>query len=163
MLDKKIVGAINKQIGMEYYSAYLYLSISVYYEDTGLFGFEKWYKVQAQEECGHAAKFITYLQDNDAAVVLPAIDAPKATFADGIEPANIAYDHECKITASIIEIAKIAQEVNDFRTLNFLDWFHKEQLEDEHNASDVLKRLSHFGSSTQGLIYMDKEMGDRIQ
>lgn len=162
MLDKKLVDAINEQIGMEYSSAYLYLNISLYYDESGLFGFQKWYQLQAKEECAHAERLITYLQDNDAKVALPAIPAPTQTFTDGIAPAKFAYEQECAITASFVKISKVAKEVEDFRTLDFLNYFHKEQLEEERVASDLLKRLDHFGTDQNGLIYMDKEMGDRV-
>lgn len=163
MLDKKIVDALNKQIGMEYHSAYVYLNISLYYEDLGLSGFENWFKVQAREECEHAERIIAYLQDNDAEVVLPAIPAPAQKFKNALEPAEISYKNECDVSKAFLDIAKIAKDVDDFRTIDFLNWFHKEQVEEERTASDLVKRMTLFGTEAKGLIYMDKEMGERIK
>lgn len=161
MLKNTIVKLINEQVGKEFYSAYLYLQISIFFEAQALFGFEKWYKIQAKEEITHAEKFIQYLQDNDADVDLPAIDRPPVKFKNNEEALKKALEHERLITESINGIALEAKKANDFRTSHFLNWYHEEQLEDEKNASDRLKEFQRFGSETKGLVTLDEEMGRR--
>ncbi len=161
MLSDEMIRMINEQIGREYYSAYLYLQISIYFEARALFGFERWYKIQAKEECTHAGKFINYLQDNDAPVELPAIDKPVVGFPDNGAPLRKALEHERYITDSINAIAVQAKKDDDFRTAHFLNWFQDEQLEDEKQASDLLKKFQHFGSETKGLVVLDEELGQR--
>ncbi len=161
MLSDTMIRMINEQIGREYYSAYLYLQISIYFEARALFGFESWYKIQAKEECTHAGKFISYLQDNDAAVELPAVDKPEIDFPNNGAPLQKALEHERYITDSINALAEQAKKDNDFRTAHFLNWFQDEQLEDEKQASDLIKKFQHFGSETKGLVVLDDELGRR--
>jgi len=66
MLSKKIENAINKQINAELWSAYLYLSMSAYFESINLSGFANWMRVQAQEEVEHAMKGLSYLSSPSA-------------------------------------------------------------------------------------------------
>ena len=76
MLNQKVADLLNQQINKEFYSAYLYLDFSNYYEAAGLDGFANWYKVQAQEERDHAMLFYQYLQNNNCPVTLEAIEKP---------------------------------------------------------------------------------------
>ena len=73
-MDKKVHELLNQQINKEFYSAYLYLDFSNYFEDAGLDGFANWYKVQAQEERDHAMLFLKYLQMCGEKVSLGAIE-----------------------------------------------------------------------------------------
>ena len=130
MLDKQVVELLNQQVNKEFYSAYLYLDFSNFYYDQGLEGFGNWYKVQAQEERDHAMLFIQYLQNNGEKVVLEAVDKPdialesaKAVLAEGLK-------HEQYVTGLIHNIYDAAYSVKDFRTMQFLDWFVKEQGEE---------------------------------
>ena len=127
MLDKKKVELLNQQVNKEFYSAYLYLDFSNFYYGHGLDGFGNWYKIQAQEERDHAMLFIQYLQNNGERVELDAIGKPdvvlesaKAVLAEGLK-------HEQYVTGLIHNIYDAAYTVKDFRTMQFLDWFVKEQ------------------------------------
>lgn len=161
MLSPEVIEKINQQIGLEFYSAYLYLQFSVEFEKQSLFGFQKWYSVQAAEEVTHAQKFIKYLQDNDADVILPAIKKPDADLSDNGKILQAAFNHELFITKSINDIQVLAGSKDDFRTVHFLDWFHDEQTEDEKNASNLLKQYGMFGNETKGLVVLDEELGQR--
>ena len=65
MLNEKVKGLLNQQVNKEFYSAYLYLDFSNYFEARGLDGFANWYKIQAQEERDHALLFYQYLHNNN--------------------------------------------------------------------------------------------------
>ena len=156
-MDQKVYELINNQINKELYSGYLYLSFADYYEDEGLSGFANWYFVQAQEERDHALIMRKYLLDNDCKVTLTAIDAPDMTFTDHIEPIKAALEHEKYVTSLINDIYAAAKEVNDFRTMKFLDWFIDEQLEEEVNATDMVTKMKLFGSDAKSLYELDQE------
>lgn len=156
-MDQKVYELINNQINKELYSGYLYLSFADYYEDEGLSGFANWYFVQAQEERDHALIMRKYLLDNDCKVTLAAIDAPDMTFTDHIEPIKAALEHEKYVTSLINDIYAAAKEVNDFRTMKFLDWFIDEQLEEEVNATDMVTKMKLFGSDAKSLYELDQE------
>ena len=162
MLHKDVVDLLEQQINKEFYSAYLYLDISNYYYDKNLDGFGNWYKIQAQEERDHALLFLTYLQNNDVYPKMTAIDAPDKTYEDFRAPLTTALKHEQYVTALINAIYAEAMKHNDFRTLQFLDWFVKEQGEEEKNASDLVGRFDLFGSDPKSLYALDAEMATRV-
>lgn len=162
MLDKKLVALLNEQINMEFFSAYLYLEIHGYYADNELNGFANWYYVQTQEERDHALLFFKYLQNNSEKPELKPIAGPGVKFENFREAAVAALEHERKVTASINHIYAEAYALKDFRTMQFLDWFVKEQGEEEKNADSIIKKYDLFGSDPKGLYMLDNELGTRV-
>lgn len=162
MLDKQLVSLMNQQINMEFYSAYLYLDIHDFYVDKELNGFGTWFFVQTQEERDHALLFIKYLQNNSERFKLFDIKAPDFKYDGFRDPAVAAYEHEQKVTASINNIYALAYEKKDFRSMQFLDWFVKEQGEEEKNTEDIIKKYDLFGTDPKGLYMLDQELGARI-
>ncbi len=161
MLNREVASLLEQQINKELYSAYLYLDISNYYYAKNLDGFGNWFKIQAQEERDHAMLFLTYLQNNGEAPKLTAIDAPDQDFANFRDPLAATLVHEEYVTSLIHAIYAEATKANDFRTLQFLDWFVKEQGEEEKNANDLLGRFDLFGSDPKSLYALDAEMAAR--
>ena len=161
-MDKKVAALINDQINKELYSAYLYLDFANYYQDIGLDGFANWYDVQAQEERDHALLFIKYMQNNEIKVTLEAIGKPDVVMKKHIDALCASLTHEQYVTASIHAIYEAAFESRDFRTMQFLDWFVKEQAEEETNANDNIKKMELFGTDSKGLFMLDQEMGTRV-
>ncbi len=162
MLDAKVANLINEQVNKEFYSAYLYLDFSNYYYNEGLDGFGNWYKIQAQEERDHAMLMLTYLQNNGEKVVLEAIAKPDVELKEFIDPLNEGLKHEQYVTSLIHNIYDAANSVRDFRTMQFLDWFVKEQGEEEKNAEDLVKKFTLFGSDPKGLYMLDNELAARV-
>lgn len=162
MLNKELVSLLNNQINMEWYSAYFYLGIHSYYMDKDLNGFGNWFYVQTQEERDHAMLFVKYLLNNNEKVQLQDVKAPDIAFSDFREPANAAFEHEKKVTASINNIYDYAYSVKDFRTMQFLDWFVKEQGEEEKNTEDIVKKYDLFGTDAKGLYLLDAELAARV-
>ena len=162
MLNQEVVKLLNEQINKELYSAYLYLDMANYYADQTLNGFENWFFVQTQEERDHALLFRQYLLDNGESVVLTGIGAPDGKYSDFREPLVKAFEHEKYVTASINKIYESAFKISDFRTMQFLDWFIKEQGEEEKNADDNIKRFDLFASEPKGLYMLDNEMKARV-
>ena len=162
MLNEKVAKLLNQQINDEFYSAYLYLAFSNFYVEKGLNGFANWYKVQAQEERDHALLFLQYMQNNDLEVELDAIDKPEVQLTENIDPLREGLKHEQYVTSLINNIYEAAYSVKDFRTMQFLDWFVKEQGEEETNASELLKKMELFGSDPKGLYMLDNELAGRV-
>jgi len=161
MLSKEVAKLLNEQINKEFYSAYLYLDISNYYNDKNLNGFSNWFKVQAQEERDHAMLFLTYLHNNNEKVTLTSIAGPDKSFADFKAPLAAALEHEIFVTASINNIYEEAAKQKDFRTQQFLNWFIDEQGEEEKNAQELIDRFELFGTDARGLYLLDAELGAR--
>lgn len=162
MLDQKVAELINVQVNKEFYSAYLYLDFANYYREAELNGFANWYQVQAQEERDHAMLFMQYLQNNGGKVTLEAIDKPDKQFEDFGGPLKAGLEHEIYVTGLIHAIYDAAYSVKDFRTMQFLDWFVKEQGEEEKNADNLVKRFELFGHDPKGLYMLDSEMAARV-
>lgn len=162
MLHEKVATLINEQIMKELYSAYLYLDMANYYAEEGLAGFENWFYVQAQEEMDHAMLFRTFLKNNGGKITLLPIEAPKMDYADFGAPPQEAFAHEQSVTASINNIYSVASEQKDYQTLEFLNWFVKEQAEEERNTGDLIKKYSLFGTDAKGLYQLDQELQTRV-
>lgn len=158
----KVAKLINEQINKEFYSAYLYMDFANYYSAQSLNGFEHWFVVQLQEERDHALLFRQYLLNNSEVVVLDAIASPTKTYENFREPLVLALEHEQYVTASINTIYEAAYRNKDFRTMQFLDWFIKEQGEEEKNADDNIKKFDLFASDPKGLYMLDNEMKARL-
>lgn len=161
-MDAKLSELLNHQINEELYSAYLYLTFADYYEDRGLKGFANWYMVQVQEEVAHAKILRRYLLDNDVSVKMLAIAEPDMTFSSDLEPLEAGLGHEKHITECINRCYAAANDVHDFRAMQMLDWFVKEQGEEETNASDMIKNMELFGSDPKGLYALDREYQARM-
>lgn len=162
MLNEKVANLLNTQINKEFYSAYLYLDMANYYKEEGLNGFANWYTVQAQEERDHAMLFIQYLQNNNGRVELEAIDKPDIEFNAFDKPLREGLKHEQYVTGLIHTIYDAAYTEKDFRTMQFLDWFVKEQGEEETNAEDLIKKYELFGNDSKGLYMLDSELAQRV-
>ena len=162
MMNQKVRDLLNQQINKEFYSAYLYLDFSNYFEDAGLDGFANWYKVQAQEERDHAMLFYQYLQNENQKVTLEAIAKPDKVFACHMDVLKAGLEHEEYVTSLINDIYAEAYAVKDFRTMQFLDWFVKEQGEEETNANDMITKMELFGSDPRSLYLLNQELSARV-
>ena len=162
MINEKVAKLINEQINKELYSAYLYLDISIHYDDMNLDGFASWYMIQAQEERDHAMLMYQYLHNNDAKVTLEAIAKPDKVLEGKMKPLEIAYEHEQYVTSLINAIYDAAYEVRDFRTMQFLDWFVKEQGEEEKNSRDLIAKMELFGDDARSLYLLNQELAQRV-
>ena len=161
-MNATVHALLNQQINKEFYSAYLYLDFSNYFERVGLDGFANWYKVQAQEEGDHAMLFYTYLQNEDMTVTLDAIAKPDKSFTAHMEVLEAGLEHERYVTSLINDIYAAAYEARDFRTMQFLDWFVKEQGEEETNANDLITKMELFGSDPKSLYMLNQELAARV-
>ncbi len=162
MLNKKVEKAINDQLNAELHSAYIYYSMSAYFEDKSLKGFGSWMRVQAQEELFHVAKFYQYIIDRGGRVLLQSIDAVETDWESPIAVFENAYRHECYISDRINKLVALAREENDTPTENFLQWFVEEQVEEEATADEKVQELKLIGGEGHGLFMIDREAGQRV-
>ena len=161
-MNEKVAALLNDQINKEFYSAYLYLDMANFYSQKGLDGFANWYEIQAREEQDHAMLMYQYLHNNSVKVTLEAIAKPDKTFETLMDPLKAALAHEQYVTSLINAIYAAAQEVNDYRTTQFLDWFIKEQGEEEKNSSDQITKMELFGDDARSLYMINSELAARV-
>jgi ferritin len=161
MIGKKVESALNDQIGKEFYSTHLYLSMAAQLAAMNLNGFAHWMKIQATEETKHAMKIYEHLNARNGRVVLQQIDAPPSNWKSAKEMFQDAYQHELKVTESIDNIVELARAEKDKATEAFLQWFVNEQVEEEASTNDILQKLQLMGDSPAGLVMLDAELGKR--
>jgi len=157
MLNSRLEKEINKQINAELYSAYLYLSMSAYLSSKNLSGFANWMKVQFEEEQFHALKLYQYILERGGKIELEKIDKPKVVWKDIIEVFEESLAHEELVTSLINNLVDIAIEEKDHATLNMLQWFVAEQVEEEASVSDILDQLKLVDGKGSGLFMLDRE------
>lgn len=160
-MNKSVAEALIKQVNKEFFSAYLYLAMEQQLEDDTMGGMANWMHQQFLEEQFHAIKMMKYLNSRGEKVVLEALEQPKTAWASIGEIFDDVLEHEQLITASINEIQIMAVRENDFATMNFLQWFIDEQIEEEENAVTIIKQVSLIGDNGYGLLMLDKEMALR--
>lgn len=161
-MENKVAEMLNEQINKEFYSAYLYLDIANFYSSKGLDGFAGWFEIQAKEEQDHALLFYKYLHNNDECVTLQLISKPEQVFDEDLSaPLKASLEHEKYVTGRINAIYAAALKADDFRTVQFLDWFVKEQGEEEKNSLDLITKMQLFGSDTKGLYMLNSELAGR--
>ncbi len=163
-MNPKIEKAINEQINAELYSAYLYLSMSSWFDSTGLKGFANWERIQAMEERDHALKFFDYVCARGGRAIMTKIDAPPVSWKSPADAFETQLNHELKVTSLINTLVDLAIAEKDHATVNFLQWFVSEQVEEEENARTILDQLKMISQEKGvGLLYMlDKEMAARV-
>jgi len=161
MINEKIEQALNAQINKEFFSSYLYLSMSSYFQSKNLTGMAAWMKIQADEEHLHATKFYAYVLQKGGRAILTSIETPKSDWKNVLEVFEDTYKHEEFITASINELVNLSLEVKDHATNNFLQWFVTEQVEEEANVTKIIDDLKMIGENSYGVFMLDRELGTR--
>ena len=161
MLKETVLGALNKQINAEMHSAYLYLSMSAYFEDQGLSGFANWMKVQYQEELSHSLKIFDFVNERNGRVILEPIASVPTEFDGVIDVYEKTLEHEQKVTEMINQLMDVAVKASDHATQSFLKWFVDEQVEEEANVNELLDNLKLINGQGNGVFMLNRELQGR--
>lgn len=152
---------MNQQINEELYSAYLYLSMATQFAEMNLSGFARWMEMQAQEEIAHAMKFYGFINERGGRVELKAIKGPQIQWDSALKMMTESLAHEEYITSCIHKLVDLTTGEKDYPTMNLLQWFVDEQVEEESSVSEIVEKLKLIGEHGQGLFMLDREMGAR--
>lgn len=161
MISKTMEKALNTQVNRELYSAYLYLAMSSYFETVNMKGFARWMRVQAKEEQEHALKIYDYILARGGTVSLLEIEAPKAKWSSAGKVFDEVYAHEQKVTAMINGLVDLAIREKDHATFEMLQWFVKEQVEEEEHSGEIVSQIKIFGDIPGHLFCLDEHLGKR--
>ena len=161
MIDEKLQEAFNDQINKEFYSEYLYLAMKVYFQELNLQGFVNWFDVQVQEEHAHAMGMVNYLNDRGGKIDLRAIEKPVVEGNTPLEVFEHVLRHEEYVTSRINHVMDVAEEVKDRAAMHLLDWYIKEQVEEEASVGGVLATLRLIGDDKKALLMLDKDLAAR--
>ena len=146
LTSKKIIGAINEQIGYEFSASMQYYAIAAHFAAEALPQLSQHFFRQAEEEKDHALRFMKYVVDAGGNVVIPAIDAPKSNFKTPKDAVKLSLDQEVTVTKQINALVELARKENDYITINFLQWFLTEQLEEVSSMDNLLKIVERAGN-----------------
>ena len=161
MISTSIVSAVNDQIRHEISSAYLYLSMAAHCESQNLPGFARWLRLQWEEELGHAMRLFDMVHSRGGRVTLGQIDKPQTEFTTVADVFTQVLQHERKVTASINQLYALALKESDYATQVELQWFIKEQTEEERTAEEILVQVKMVGDSPSLLLMLDRQLGAR--
>lgn len=163
MLSAAMQSALNDQIQAELSSAYLYLSMSAWCEVSNLRGFAAWMRRQSREEVSHAMKLFDYITDQNGRVKLKAVEQPPTEFNSAVEIWQKTLEHEKTVTAQIHKLCDLAATENDYPTQEMLQWFVKEQVEEEKTASTNLEQVKMIGAQGPALFFLDRHVGKEAE
>ncbi len=161
MIDGRTQEALNKHANAEFYSSYLYLSMSAYFQSINLTGFAHWMRVQAREELAHAIKFYDQVIERGGRVSLQVVEAPASQWDSPLAAFEEAYRHEQKVTGLINQLVDDAVQSKDHATNAFLQWFVSEQVEEEASVDAIVQKLKLVGGAPGGLFMIDHHLGER--
>jgi len=162
MLSPQMEDALNQQINAEYYSSYLYLSMSAYFESINLAGCANWMRIQAEEEMSHVMKFFHFVAERGGRVKLAAIEGPETDWGGPLAAFEATLTHEQHVTSLINKLVDLALAESDHATNNFLQWFVAEQVEEEASADAVVQQMRLMKDAPGGLFMIDRELGQRV-
>lgn len=162
MINNKMQQEINDQINAEFWSGYLYLSMSAWFTQRNLHGFANWMYVQYQEEFTHGMKMYRYLLDRGGEVTLKPIAAVDTDWKDCVAIFEQTLKHERKVTSLINHLMDTAHDIRDYATISFLNWYIDEQVEEEANAEELLEKLKMIKNDSAALYALDKELSTRV-
>jgi len=163
MLNEKIQDAFNKQLNMELYSGYIYLSMSAHFGSQNLGGMANWMRIQAHEELMHAMRFYNFINERGGRVILAQVDEPKTDWNSALDAFEDALKHEQLVTSLIHGLVDLAVSEKDHAANNFLQWFVEEQVEEENSVQTVVDKLRLVGDNGVALFMLDGELGRRVQ
>lgn len=147
LTNQKVVDAINEQIGNEFGASLQYVAIAAYFAADALPQLAQHFFRQADEEDEHALRFVNYVVDAGGRVVIPAIIAPQSSFKSAEEAIQLSFDQEVQVTHQINALVELARSENDYITINFLQWFLAEQLEEVSSMDTLLKIVQRAGTN----------------
>jgi len=161
MISDSMEDALLTQLNHEFYSAYLYLSMSAFCSHLEFNGAASWLKLQYEEEHMHATKIYNYLVEQGVQVVLKDLKKPPSDFGGILGVFNSSLEHEQRMTARLNDISDQALKEKDHATYNLLQWFVNEQVEEEATLGGIISKLKLVKEDGYGLLMIDNELGER--
>ena len=162
MLTETMQDGLNEHINREFYSSYLYLSMSAYCESINFSGFAHWLRVQSHEEMAHALKLFDLVNDREGRVILQPVGQPPLEFQSLLDVMEQTLAHERDVTELIYHLYELAVKEEDYATQVSLQWFITEQVEEEKAASDIVEQLKMVGDQADALLLLDRQVGIRV-
>ena len=161
MASEKLLNALNDQFNFELLSGYYYMAMASYCSAENMNGFSHFFHAQSKEEYEHAMKLYEYVNDIDGRVRMQAMTEPKNDYSSFLEVFEEALSHEELVTKKIHKLLDLAVEEKDYPTMQFLQWFVEEQVEEEASMKEIISKLERIDGNFNGLYQLDKQLAGR--
>jgi len=161
MISPVTLKALNKQLNEEHYNAMFYLAVSTFAKFAGYLGAEKWLKKQYDEEVEHMEKICDYINEQNRVFTISTMPGVTGNFDELLDIFEAALKREKETTSSVNEVRNVAIAEKDQATEVFMQWYVKEQVQEEDMVQDIVSRLKIAGSNPAALLYLDQELGQR--
>lgn len=161
MLSKKMLNALNEQMNHEFEAAHTYMAMAAWSSSQSLDGFANFFLVQAEEERFHAMKFYKYINDRGEQAIIKGYGDPNNQFESILDVFNNGYKHEQKVTQYIYKLSDIAMDEREHATIQFLNFFLDEQVEEEAMFDTIIEKLKRIQGDNNALFMLDDEFSRR--
>jgi ferritin len=160
-LSEKMTSALNDQMTKEAHASQIYLSYGSWADSQGYGGIANFLFRHAQEERNHMMKILEYILKRGSSVRITSIPDP------GADPSSVnncfekVFEQEVDNTKAIYKVVKLSLEEEDWATWNFMQWFVKEQTEEETLALNLLDKIKIAGGekmNTNILYSFDRDL-----
>jgi ferritin len=156
-IPTSVLSELNRQFNHELSAAHSYRALSLWCEDQNLKGFARYFAKQATEELEHSAKMSAHLIDRGMLPETTAIPAPTCNFKTLLDAARHAQSMEQANTKGINAVYEAAFASKDYPAQVFLQWFIKEQVEEEAWCLEMVERVQ-AASCAGGLSDLDRHL-----
>ncbi len=158
-INEKLLDTLNKQVTAEHEAALIYQQLSYELSALSFDGMSTWMAAQADEERVHAEKIADHILARGEHVKLASIEIPDLQVGSALDAFTIALEHEQKVSDMIRNLARVADEVQDFDSRTLINWFLNEQIEEEDTVGGIIDQLKMVGEDGAGLLRIDARLG----
>ncbi len=160
-LTADLANAFNDQVTLEIQASAVYRQLAIEMDVIDLPGIAGWFRAQAEEELVHAHKFIDHMTDRGAHPRIQHVAAPDVSAATVLEAFEASLAHEQKVSESIRNLYRSAQNDGDIDSIPLLTWFIEEQLEEESTVGGIIGRVKLVDDDGPGLLRLNDQLGAR--
>ena len=160
-LSKTICKALNSQMTKEAHAAQIYLAYGSWADANSYQGISNFLFRHANEERNHMMKFLEYILERGGTVSVEAIPAPGPNPTSVFDCFKKTFEQEVDNTEAIYKIVKLSFDEGDWATWNFMQWFVKEQTEEETLVMNMLDKIKIAGgekASGKSLYSLDRDL-----
>ncbi len=160
-LSETLRKALNDQMTKEAAASQIYLSYGAWANEQGYDGISNFLFRHANEERTHMMKILEFILERGAKVNIEQIPSPPADPNNVFDCFEKTFMHEVDNTKGIYKIVKMSFEEEDWATWNFMQWFVKEQTEEETMVMSMLDKLKIAGGKDapgESLYSLDRDM-----
>ena len=147
IIKQKVVEAMNAQIQSEFTASAQYVAIAVYFDEETLPDLAAFFYRQSEEEREHAMKFVHFMLEAGAKPIIPGLPEMRNDFSSASDAVQFALDQEVKVTNQINNLVSIAEAEKDYASVQFLQWFVTEQVEEVDSMTTLLNTIKHAGGA----------------